>query len=165
MSFIIFTNHYQLLHFLFFLIITITPSSLSQSQPNQVTNFCDYLQLIQTSLFSWLSSFLYFQIFIYKCSVLTNIWIVEFSFVKLELDTESPHVELHHHPTSCWSKVVLLSMLITNRLLMFMSKTASLLLLIQLSRLEMMYMSLMQLASLLCQVRPFFLTCSVANSY
>ncbi|AET00187.1 putative dihydropyrimidinase [Medicago truncatula] len=37
MSFIIFTNHYQLLHFLFFLIITITPSSLAQSQHNQ---FC-----------------------------------------------------------------------------------------------------------------------------
>lgn len=37
MSLIIFTNH-QLLHFVFFLFITITPSSLAQSQPNQ---FCE----------------------------------------------------------------------------------------------------------------------------
>lgn len=62
------------------------------------------------------------------------IWILKFSFVKLESDTETLPVDLqfHHHP-SCWSKEVLWLMLTINKSPMFILKTVSSLLLIQLS--------------------------------
>lgn len=119
----VFTSHlfFSLLLFCF---LIITPSSLSLPN-NQVPTSSE---LTFTSPNHWLHSRFSISQFPH----------FSFSSVKLELDTLNLHAELepHHHP-SCWSRVAPSSTLTTNTLLMFTSRMASSLLLIQPSTLEM----------------------------